>query len=178
MISVSTLAHLERRAWVFIVMTIVNRIVQTLLRCFMSFVNEHPAGALRQPQYILHASLNFHPKRTPQYQGDTVSDAPSHGPDLEHKLSRVLAPAAQPGWHYVRMGKAMSLGWLFRHGGERYTASSLWEYWFSLDVVACKQFHRGGQGAKRRVARDTYSRGGGCGRCLVVVMVVVRVYAL
>ena len=93
--------------------------------------------------------------RVPQYKNDlNIATAP-HGslrPDLVHKVTRVFVPTAVPRVgtpHFVRAGRCACLGWLLLEGGKAgYSATQLWDYWPSLDLIAVKQMRKGGAGAK------------------------------
>lgn len=57
----------------------------------------------------------------------------------------------------MRKGLCISLGWLFRVAGSRFSARELWRFWQACDVVATKQMRPGGAGAAMRTASDSLS---------------------
>ena len=110
---------------------------------------------LRHPQYEMWARMDFLRTRMPHYKRDLDIWHAAWGmpqPDLAHKVTRVLAPAAHPHAHtnhFVRTGRCVCLGWLLLEGGMAgFSAAQLWDYWLSLDLIAIKQMRKGGAGAK------------------------------
>ena len=114
--------------------------------------------------------MHFFKTRTPQNKDDldntshsiTTSTRGTPQPDLARKFTRVLGLATAPHvatTHFVRARRCACLGRLLLEGGtDGYSASQLWEYWLSLDIIAVKQMRKGERGQSCNGPRSSRCR--------------------